>query len=188
MSSGKNVEFFRQIPKRLVDALENLGLGALRSVASPLVETTEFGTNPGNLRMFSFVPEILQPSCALVVVLHGCGQDARSFDRGTGWSVLADHYGFALLVPEQQRSNNLNRCFNWFNPQDTQRESGEACSISQMIAWMTRNHKDTKQRNFVTGLSAGGAMTSAMLATYSETFAAGAIIAGLPYGVASNAR
>ena len=71
MSPGKNIEFFRQIPKRLVDALENLGPGALGCVASPLVETTEFGTNPGNLRMLSFVPEILQPSCALVVVLHG---------------------------------------------------------------------------------------------------------------------
>jgi|SRR6476660_3297874 poly(hydroxyalkanoate) depolymerase family esterase len=90
--------------------------------------------------------------------------DADSFDWGTGWSILADHYGFALLMPEQQRSNNLNRCFNWFNPQDIRRESGETCSISQMIAWMIRNRKDTTQRIFVTGLSAGGAMTSAMLA------------------------
>ena len=32
----------------------------------------------------------------------------------------------------------------------------------------------------MTGLSAGGAMTSVMLATYPEVFAAGAIIAGLP--------
>src|SRR5262249_48576114 len=37
-----------------------------------------------------------------------------------------------------------------------------------------------------TGLSAGGAMTSVMLATYPEVFAGGAIIAGLPYGCASS--
>jgi feruloyl esterase len=41
---------------------------------------------------------------------------------------------------------------------------------------------------FITGLSAGGAMTAAMLATYPEVFAAGAIIAGLPYGAAVNVQ
>jgi poly(3-hydroxybutyrate) depolymerase len=49
--------------------------------------------------------------------------------------------------------------------------------------WQRRKH-----RIFVTGLSAGGAMTSVMLASYPEVFAAGAIIAGLPYGVATNPR
>jgi poly(3-hydroxybutyrate) depolymerase len=43
-------------------------------------------------------------------------------------------------------------------------------------------------RIFVTGLSAGGAMTSVMLATYPEVFAGGAVIAGLPFGVATNVR
>jgi len=43
-----------------------------------------------------------------------------------------------------------------------------------------------RTRVFVTGLSAGGAMASVMLATYPEFFAGGAIIAGLPYGCASS--
>ena len=62
--------------------------------------------NPGDLRMFSFVPDDLQQPPALVVVLHGCGQTATGYDLGAGWSALAEHYGFALLMPEQQRSNN----------------------------------------------------------------------------------
>jgi poly(3-hydroxybutyrate) depolymerase len=37
-------------------------------------------------------------------------------------------------------------------------------------------------------LSAGGAMSSVMLATYPEVFAGGAIIAGLPYGCATNVQ
>src|SRR5690348_9549980 len=70
---------------------------------SPLTETEEFGSNPGDLRMLSYVPANRQPTPALVVVLHGCGQTASGYDLGAGWSTLAKHYGFALLVPEQRR-------------------------------------------------------------------------------------
>jgi poly(hydroxyalkanoate) depolymerase family esterase len=166
----------------------NVVEGFTRGIRSPLIETTGFGTNPGELRMFSFVPETLQPSPALVVVLHGCGQNAAGYDFGAGWSTLAKHYGFALLMPEQQAANNANACFNWFNPEDSRRGRGEACSIRQMIARMVSQYRIDKHRIFVTGLSAGGAMTSVMLATYPEVFAGGAIIAGLPYGVAKNVR
>jgi len=70
----------------------------------------------GGLKMFSFVPDNLQPAPALVVVLHGCGQSAAAYDLGAGWSTLAKHYGFALLMPEQASLNNAQGCFNWFNP------------------------------------------------------------------------
>jgi poly(hydroxyalkanoate) depolymerase family esterase len=153
-----------------------------------LVETTGFGSNPGGIRMFSFVPDKLQYRPALVVVLHGCGQTAAGYDLGAGWSTLAKRYGFALLMPEQQPSNNAQGCFNWFNPEDTTRGRGEACSIRQMIARMAGDNGIDPHRIFVTGLSAGGAMTSVMLATYPEVFAAGAVIAGLPFGVATNVR
>ena len=189
MSLAKNVEFLRHFPK--LNGFNGLGVyGRPLSPAahSPLVEVNGFGSNPGALKMFAFVPEQLQPAPALVVVLHGCGQTAAGYDVGAGWSTLAKRYGFALLMPEQQASNNANTCFNWFNPQDTGRGRGEACSIRQMIARMVGDHKIDSHRIYVTGLSAGGAMTSVMLATYPDVFAAGAVIAGLPYGVASNVR
>ena len=47
-----------------------------------------------------------------------------------------------------------------------------------MIARMVADHGIARDRIFVTGLSAGGAMTSVMLATYPEVFSAGAVIAG----------
>jgi feruloyl esterase len=53
---------------------------------------------------------------------------------------------------------------------------------------MARTAGIDRNNVFVTGLSAGGAMTSVMLATYPETFAGGAIIAGLPYGIATNVQ
>ena len=79
-----------------------------------------------------------------------------------------------------------NGCFNWFQSGDIERGHGEAASIRQMVATMVSDHGIDPARVFVTGLSAGGAMTSVMLATYPEVFAGGAIIAGLPYGAATN--
>src|SRR3954468_572628 len=86
----------------------------------------------------------------------------------------------------EQRSYNPNGCFNWFQAGDIERGHGEALSIRQMVAKMVSDHGIDPARVFVTGLSAGGAMTSVMLATYPEVFAGGAIIAGLPYGIATN--
>lgn len=187
MSLAQNVEFMRQFSK--LSGLSGLGAyGRGPAVPSPLVEIGHFGTNPGALKMFAFVPEHLQRAPALVVVLHGCGQTAAGYDLGAGWSTLAKRYGFALLMPEQQAANNANTCFNWFNPGDVARGRGEAASIRQMIARMVAEHKIDARRIYITGLSAGGAMTSVMLATYPDVFAGGAVIAGLPFGIASNVR
>lgn len=187
MSLANNIEFLRRLPN--LNGINNFARPHLEQGArSPLVETTGFGSNPGGLRMFSYVPGYLQQAPALVVVLHGCGQTGAGYDLGAGWSTLAKQYGFALLMPEQQLSNNANGCFNWFNPDDTARDNGEALSIRQMIARIVGDVGIDQRRIFVTGLSAGGAMTSVMLATYPEIFAGGAIIAGLPFGVATNVR
>src|SRR3954453_8849076 len=163
LSLAQNVEFMRQFSK--LSGFNGLGSYGRSAVPSPLVEINQFGTNPGALKMFAFVPEHLPRASALVVVLHGCGQTAAGYDLGAGWSTLAKRFGFALLMPQQQPSKNAKACFNWFNPEDTTRDSGEACSIRQMIAQMVRDYKINQRRIFVTGLSAGGAMTSVMLDT-----------------------
>lgn len=155
------------------------------AVSSRLTPLSDFGSNPGALNGHVYIPQTLAPNSALIVVLHGCTQNAGSYDIGAGWSDMADQHGFALLFPEQQRQNNPNLCFNWFSPGDNRRDAGEALSIRQMVAAVTARHELDPARVFVTGLSAGGAMTSVMLAAYPEIFAGGAIIAGLPFGCAS---
>jgi feruloyl esterase len=160
----------------------------VRANACSLTEIKSFGPNPGALRMFTYLPPDVSADCALMVVLHGCTQSAASYDRGAGWSTLAERFGFALLLPEQQRSNNPNGCFNWFQTGDIERGHGEALSIRQMVAKMVSDHGIDPARVYVTGLSAGGAMTSVMLATYPDVFAGGAIVAGLPYGAAKNVQ
>jgi feruloyl esterase len=151
-----------------------------------LTGTADFGSNPGALRMLVHLPEGLPPGAPLVVVLHGCTQSAAAFDRACGWSDLADRFGFALLLPEQRQVNNLKDCFNWFAVGDTRRGAGEALSIRQMIDSMLVDHDLDPGCVYVTGLSAGGSMAAAMLATYPELFAGGAIIGGLPYGSATD--
>jgi poly(hydroxyalkanoate) depolymerase family esterase len=191
VSLADNIEFLRRLPKLELKGFGNLPHGLGRGANSTrLTETTGFGSNPGDLKMFSYLPgdQRARQKLPLVVVLHGCTQTAAGYDTGAGWSTLAARYGFALLMPEQKPSNNANVCFNWFNPEDIARGSGEALSIRQMIARMVRDHGVDGKRIFITGLSAGGAMTSVMLATYPEAFAGGAIIAGLPYGIASNVQ
>jgi poly(hydroxyalkanoate) depolymerase family esterase len=150
-----------------------------------LAELSRFGTNPGALRGWLHLPDILARNTPLVVVLHGCTQTAADYDRGAGWTTLARRKGFAVLFPEQQRANNANGCFNWFESGDTRRDAGEAKSISEMVAHVVKVHGLDANRVFITGLSAGGAMANVMLATYPEQFAAGAIIGGLPYGTAT---
>jgi poly(hydroxyalkanoate) depolymerase family esterase len=150
------------------------------------VETAGFGANPGALRMTSFRPASLKKGAALVVVLHGCTQYAEAYAADAGWIAMAERCGFALLAPEQTPANNFNRCFNWFQPEDTVRGGGEAASIAAMVGFMLQGGEIDPERVFITGLSAGGAMTAVMLAAYPELFAGGAIIAGLPYGLASH--
>ena len=141
--------------------------------------------NPGNLNARCYVPDGLDGPAPLVVVLHGCTQNAAVYDHGSGWSKLADRHGFILLFPEQGRDNNPMLCFNWFEAGDTRRGRGEAASIAAMVEAMKQAHDVDPARIFVTGLSAGGAMAAVMLAAYPDLFAAGAIIAGVAYGCAS---
>lgn len=154
------------------------------SLAGVAAEVANFGSNPGQLKMFRYIPDRLRQPAPLVVVLHGCAQTAVPFAQAAGWMQVADRWGFALLLPEQQSANNHGRCFNWFRPEDASRDQGEALPIRQMIARMQADYTLDLQKIYVTGVSAGGAMTAALLAVYPDLFAGGASIAGIPYGCA----
>ena len=139
--------------------------------------------------MCVYVPSALPAGRPLVVALHGCSQQARNYGEGPGWTKLADEYRFALLLPQQTNANNQSTCFNWFQANDVKRHdaggtAGEAASIWAMVQKMQIQYKTDPNQVYVTGLSAGGAMTAAMLAAYPDVFKGGAIVAGIPYGCA----
>ncbi len=180
---------FSRLGRRVVGGLPAValvaGLGSSDVATAQRVEIEEFGSNPGNLRMWGYRPAGLATGAALVVALHGCRQSAAAYDDETGWVEVANRFGFALVFPEQKThpwwGNNPLGCFNWFYRGDQVRDHGEALSIKQMTDTAIREWSLDPERVFITGLSAGGAMTAVMLAAYPETFAGGAIVAGIPY-------
>ncbi len=149
-----------------------------------VTEMTGFGSNPGDLRMLAYAPPRLRAGRPLVVVLHGCGQDAARFAGDAGWLDLAREQRLALLLPEQTRANNRGLCFSWYLPGDVRRGSGEAMSIRQMLRLAVKKYRSDPRRVFIAGFSAGGGMAAAMLAAYPAVFAAGGVVAGMPVGSA----
>ncbi|HZB50253.1 MAG TPA: PHB depolymerase family esterase [Mycobacteriales bacterium] len=154
------------------------------AAAAGFAQVGNFGSNPGNLAMYEYVPPALSPSPAVVVAMHGCTQTATAYYQNSGWPKYADRHGFVVVFPEQRTANNSNRCFNWFQPGDATRDQGEALSIRQMVGSAVSRHGGG--RVFVTGLSAGGAMTAVLLAQYPDLFAGGSVVAGLPAGCATD--
>ena len=160
--------------------------GASAATPKELSKLPDFKPNPGNLAGQVYLPDAMVAGAPLVIVLHGCTQNAADYADASGWFALADRHGFAVLIPQQQRANNSNLCFNWFEPGDTQRGQGEAASIKAMTDSVIARHGIDSERVFVTGLSAGAAMAGSMLATYPELFAGGGLIAGIPHGTATS--
>ncbi len=170
-----------------------VGLGALPVPpaiprrAAPAADwdtVADFGPNPSRLRMLCRVPQDRPDKAPVVLLLHGCGQDAAAFAEQSGWVALSDQRGFVLVLPEQNAGNNQARCFNWFQPQQTRRGLGEVASVCAMADHAIATLGCDARRVFVAGLSAGGAMTACLLAAYPDRFAAGAVVAGLPVGCA----
>lgn len=145
-----------------------------------LAQVTGFGSNPGNLQMYTHVPPGLPASAPIILVLHGCTQSAAAMEA-SGWTTAANAYGFYLVYAQQPSANNSNSCFNWFELGDITRGQGEALSLRQMVGWALANASTDPNRVFVMGLSAGAYMASTMAATYPDVFAGAAIVAGGPH-------
>ncbi|MCW2639638.1 MAG: esterase, partial [Dactylosporangium sp.] len=149
--------------------------------AATLTQVTGFGSNPGALNMYSYLPTNLPTNAPLVVALHGCTQSANDYYSHSGWPKYADMWGFALAFPEQpSASNPINYCFDWGTPSNDSRGKGEALSIFQMVQYAESHYKVDPKRIYITGLSAGGGMTADLLADYPDVFAAGSIDSGPP--------
>ena len=165
--------------KLLLSICGLLSFGLSCVYAGDITAVPNFGHNPGAIIMYKYVPDNVPPNAPLVVSLHGCLQNAAAYSN-VGWKALADQWKFYVVFPEQPIGNNRKSCWNWFQSDDIRRDQGETKSIIAMIDKMKSDYSIDADRIYIEGLSAGGWMVSAILASYPDVFAGGAINAGGP--------
>ncbi|NJO07416.1 MAG: PHB depolymerase family esterase [Chloroflexaceae bacterium] len=121
----------------------------------------------------------------LLVMLHGCTQTPDDFAAGTRMNTYAEQQPCLVLYPQQPRTANRYRCWNWFLSVNQHRDRGEPSLIMGMIWHVLHDFSIDRYRIYIAGISAGGAMAAIMAACYPDVFAAVAICAGIPYQAAT---
>lgn len=122
----------------------------------------------------------------LLVMLHGCGQTPQDFAIGTEMNRYADQYHLLVLYPEQPRTANPGKCWNWFRPDHQMRESGEPAEIVDLINRVSEEYAFDRNRVYAAGISAGAAMATILGATYPDVFSALGMCAGVVYKASTN--
>jgi poly(hydroxyalkanoate) depolymerase family esterase len=120
----------------------------------------------------------------LIVMLHGCTQTPDDFATGTRMNTLAGERACFVVYPAQAQAANASKCWNWFKTTDQRRDQGEPAIIAGLVGELLQSYGLDRDRIYVAGLSAGGAMAVILGRTYPELFAAVGVHSGLPYGAA----
>lgn len=150
--------------------------------------STKLFTCDAGTREYKFYQPVRQSNhlFPLLLMLHGCTQNADDFAAGTGMNAIAESLGFMVAYPNQTRKANASGCWNWFQPGDQHRGAGEPAILAGIIEDIVANHNIDTTRIFVAGLSAGAAMAMIMGASYPEIFSGIGIHSGLPYRSAND--
>lgn len=158
---------------------------AILMVASPaqaatLTEVTNFGNNPGNLRMYLYVPNNVAARPGLLVAVHYCTGSGPAFYSGSDFARLADQYGFIVVYPSVTASDG---CFDVASSATlTHNGGGDSLSIVSMTKYVQQNYNADPNRTYATGVSSGAMMTNVLLGAYPDVFKAGSAFAGVPFG------
>lgn len=146
-------------------------------LAAQFVSLTDFGDNPGRLDASLLVAE--KSTDKLLVFLHGCTQLGEQFVKESQLQALAERQHFLLLVPQQSRMNNINRCFNWFSESDASKRQGESLSLINMI--QTVKQRFNVKEVGIVGISAGAAMITPLIIQAPDLFQYAIIVAATAY-------
>ena len=182
--------FRNRLPK--LGPLANLGDGLGSARPAPVLvpegarfEERTFSNDVGSRTYKVYVPSGYSgQSLPVVIMLHGCTQNPDDFAAGTRMNEVAEEQTFLVAYPRQPQSANMQKCWNWFNAGDQQREGGEPSLIAGIAMQVVAEFSADPTRVYVAGLSAGGAAAAIMAATYPDLFAAVGVHSGLACGAA----
>lgn len=121
----------------------------------------------------------------LVVMLHGCNQDATGFANSTRMNKLAAAKGFMVMYPEQDRMSNLQACWNWFDTRSGRAQS-EAKSIMSAVDQVCAKHAINPKQVVIAGMSAGASMAALLGMQNPDRFVAVAMHSGVGPGMADS--
>ena len=167
----------------LADAGSPDGSADSGNLVPPNNVASVYSNDAGSLVYEGYVPPSYDGGLdvPLVVALHGCTQTAAEFSRGTRFNALAAARTFIVVYPQQDPARNIGRCWNWYQAQDSRRDRGEASLVAGITRLAQATWRINKSQTFVTGISAGGAMTVQMAAAYPDLYAAIAVHAGCEF-------
>jgi poly(hydroxyalkanoate) depolymerase family esterase len=126
------------------------------------------------------VAKALEPM-PLVIMLHGCTQDAVSFAQGTRMNALAQREGFAVLYPQQSLSTDRHRCWHW-HQRATQTGGGEVPWVVGAVRKVLAGNPIDRSRVYLAGMSAGAALANIIALRYPEYVAAVGLHSSPVYG------
>lgn len=119
----------------------------------------------------------------LMVMLHGCRQNADLFATSTRMNAIAARERFLVLYPEQDRSANAQGCWSWFDT-SSGRAHREVASIMGAIDQVCMLYSADRDRIAVAGLSAGASMAALVALREPQRFKAVIMHSGIPPGTA----
>ncbi|MDB5377733.1 MAG: esterase [Rubritepida sp.] len=194
-AGGMEAATLPQMPEALHGFLDKMKQGGLAqglpaqaaelSPAGAQFLARSFSGDAGSRGYKLYIPSTYRGEAVpLVVMLHGCTQSPDDFAAGTRMNALAEEHACLIVYPGQTQSANSQKCWNWFNPGDQQRDQGEPALIAGITRQVIRDYAVDPRCVYVAGLSAGGAAAAIMAQAYPDLYAAVGVHSGLACGAA----
>jgi acetylxylan esterase len=149
--------------------------------AASLQQVIGFGTNPTNVGMYIYVPDVLAANPPILVNPHWCHGSAQAAYTGSQYATLASTYGFIVIYPDSR--NTADKCWDVSSSETLSHNGGgDSLGIVSMVTWTLEKYNGNPNRVFVTGTSSGAMMTNVLVGAYPDVFAAGSAFASVAFG------